>query len=309
MSEGQVSSTNNQEYVPPVIEIDTYEPSEMADRVGLVGVTKTDLDTLTMLGLSILAGVFMALGTQLSLLVTHTATSNYGLNQLIGGVAFTLAMVLIVITGAELFAGNCLIVMSCMARKITGKALTRNLIIVFIGNFIGALTLVLWIYNSEQWMMNNYLLGAKIVLMANDKVNIPFGVAFVRGLLGNALICLGVWLCYSGRSNIDKILALLWPTSCLIACGFEHCVVNMWLIPMGLVLKGHRAVLAAAEKVHGGKLDLSNLTFFKGFLIDNLCPVVLGNFFGCIVLVAGAYWFVYLRPSKECRKGPKDGRK
>lgn len=290
---------NNQEYTAPVIEIDAYEPSEMAARVGLVGISKTNLGTLTMLGLSILAGVFIALGAQLSILVTHTATSNYGLNQLIGGTAFTLAMVLIVITGAELFAGNPLVAMSFMARKITGRALVRNLIIVFIGNFIGALTLVLWIYNSEQWMMNNYLLGAKIVLTANDKVNTSFGAAFARGMIGNTLICLGVWLCYCGRSNMDKILALLWPTSCLIACGFEHCVVNMWLIPMGLILKSHRAVLATAEKVHGGKLDLSHLTFFKGFLIDNLCPVVLGNLFGCIVLVAGAYWFVFLRSSKN----------
>ena len=299
MSDGQVSSTNNQEYASPVIEIDTYELPEMADRVGQVGISKTRLGTLTMLALSILAGVFMALGAQLAILVTHTATSNYGLNQLVGGVAFTLAMVLIVITGAELFAGNCLVAMSFMARKITCKDLARSLIIAFIGNFIGALTLVLWIYTSEQWMLNNYLLGAKIVLMANDKVNIPFGVAFVRGLLGNALICLGVWLCYSGRSSIDKILALLWPVSCFIACGFEHCVVNMWLIPMGLVLKGNKAVLAAAEKAHGGTLDLSNLTFLKGFLMNNLSPVVLGNLFGDIVLVAGAYWFVYLRSSKK----------
>ena len=186
-----------------------------------------------------------------------------------------------------------------MARKITGKDLARNLIIAFIGNFIGALTLVLWIYVSKQWTISNHLLGAKIVLAANDKVNIPFGAAFARGVLCNALVCLGIWLCYSGRSNMDKILALLWPISCLIACGFEHCVVNMWLIPMGLVLKGNSAVLAAAEKIHGGKIDLSNLTFFKGFLIDNLFPVVFGNLFGGIVLVAGVYWFIYLRPSKR----------
>ncbi|NUO07041.1 MAG: formate/nitrite transporter family protein, partial [Candidatus Brocadia sinica] len=191
---------NNQEPTAPVIELDTYEPSEMADQVGQVGISKTNLGALTMLGLSILAGVFIALGAQLSILVTHTATSNYSLNQLIGGVAFTLAMVLIVITGAELFTGNPLVAMSFMARKITGKDFVRNLIIVFIGNFIGALTLVLWIYNSEQWMMNNYLLGAKIVLAANNKVNVPFGVVFVRGMIGNALICLGVWLCYRGKS-------------------------------------------------------------------------------------------------------------
>jgi len=299
VTDAQTGSTNNQEYAVPIIEIDAYAPAKMADKVGQVGVAKSQLGTLTTFALSILAGVFIALGIQLSMLVTHTATSSYGLNQLVGGVAFTLALVLIVIAGAELFTGNCLIAMSFMARKITGKDLARNLIIAFIGNFVGALTLVLWIYISKQWTINNHLLGAKIVLAANDKVNIPFGAAFARGVICNALVCLGIWLCYSARSNMDKILALLWPISCLIACGFEHCVVNMWLIPMGLVLKGNSAVLAAAEKFHGGKLDLSNLTLFKGFLIDNLFPVVLGNLFGGIVLVAGVYWFIYLRPSKR----------
>ncbi|MDQ1271794.1 MAG: formate transporter [Planctomycetota bacterium] len=299
MSNAQNSEPLPQEQAIPVIEIDAYAPAKMADRVGMVGVAKSQLSTLTTFALSILAGVFIALGMQLSMVVTHTATSNYGLNQLVGGVAFTLSLVLIVIAGAELFTGNCLIAMSFMARKITGKDLARNLIIAFIGNFIGALTLVLWIYNSNQWTINNYLLGAKIVLAANDKVSLPFGVAFTRGVLCNALVCLGIWLCYSGRSNMDKILSLLWPISCLIASGFEHCVVNMWLIPMGLILKGNSAVLAAAEKVHGGQLDLSNLTFFKGFLIDNLVPVVFGNLFGGIVLVAGVYWFIYLRPSKK----------
>jgi formate transporter len=300
---------DDQKYlIPPVIKIDTYKPAEMAEKVGLVGVTKSSLDTLTMLALSMLAGIFIALGTQLFIVVTHTATSNFGINQLIGGIAFTLSMVLVVITGAELFNGNCLVVMSFMAKKITGKALTRNLIIAFIGNFIGALTVVVWTYNSELWMMSSHLLGAKIVLMANDKVNTPLGVAFTRGVMGNALICLGVWMCYCGRSNIDKILALLWPISCLMACGFEHCVVNMWLIPMGIVLKENSAVLAAAEMVHGGMPDLSNLTFFKGFLIDNLCPVVLGNLFGGIVLIASTYWFVHLHPSKKYERRDKDER-
>ncbi len=296
---GTQDNSTTQEYAMPVLEVDAYAPAKMADRVGMVGVSKSKLSTLTLLALSILAGVFIALGAQLWMLVVHTATSNYGLNQLVGGVAFTLALVLIVIAGAELFTGNCLIAMSFMARKITGRDLARNLIIAFIGNFIGALTLVLWIYNSGQWMANNYLLGAKIVLTANDKVNIPFGAAFTRGVLCNTLVCLGIWLCYSGRSNLDKMLALLWPISCLIACGFEHCVVNMWLIPMALVLKGNSSVVAAAEKVTGGKLDISNLTFFKGFLIDNMVPVVLGNLFGGVVLIAGVYWYIYLRPSKK----------
>ena len=289
----------------PVIGIDASTPEEIAEKAEFVGTARINLGALTLFVLSILAGVFVALGTQLFVLVTHTATSSYGLNQLVGGVAFTLAMVLIVITGAELFVGNPLVAMSFLSRKITGRAFARNIIIAFIGNLIGALSLVVLIYTSEQWMMSNYLLGAKIILLSNEKVNTSFGVLFARGMMGNALICLGVWLCYCGKSNIDKILSLLWPVSCLVACGFELGVVNMWLIPMGILLKDNRAVLTVAEKAHGGKLDLSHLTFFKGFLLDNLFPVVLGNAIGGIVLVAGAYWFVYLHHPGKGKEVPR----
>lgn len=298
MEEEEITSTSDMS-IAPLIDIDAYAPVKMANRVGQLGVAKANLGFLTTFFLSVNAGVFIALGIQLAMLVTHTATSNLGLNALVGGVAFTMALVLIVITGAELFTGNCLIAMSFFARKITGKDLARNLTIAFIGNFVGALTVVFWIYVSAQWTTNNHLLGAKIVIAAIDKVNMPFSVAFVRGVLCNALVCLGIWLCFSARNNLDKILSLLWPIACLIACGFEHCVVNMWLIPMGIILKGNRFVIEAAEKVHGGNLDIANLTFFKGFLIDNLFPVVLGNLFGGIVLVAGVYWFIFLRQPKK----------
>lgn len=282
----------------PFIDIDAYAPKMMANRVGQVGISKANMGFLTTLALSILAGVFIALGAQLMMMVTHTATSSFGLNALVGGVVFTMALVLIVITGAELFTGNCLIAMSFFAGKIKSNDLSRNLIIAFIGNFIGALSIVFWIYISAQWTANNYLLGAKIVIAATEKVNMTFGVAFARGVLCNSLVCLGIWLCYSARNNLDKVLSLLWPIACLIACGFEHCVVNMWLIPMAIILKGNRFVMDAVERANGGALDIANLTFTKGFLVDNLIPVVLGNLFGGIVLVAGVYWFVFLRTPK-----------
>jgi len=293
-----VSSTS-QLASTPFIDIDAYSPKMMASRVGQVGISKANMGFLTTLALSILAGVFIALGAQLMMRVTHTAESSFGLNALVGGVVFTMALVLIVITGAELFTGNCLIAMSAFSGQITKGDLSRNLTIAFIGNFIGALSMVFWIYISAQWTMNNHLLGAKIVIMANEKVNMTFGVAFARGVLSNSLVCLGIWLCFSARNNLDKILSLLWPISCLIACGFEHCVVNMWIIPMGLVLKGNRFVMEAVERVNGGALDIANLTLVKGFIGYNLVPVVLGNLFGGIALVAGVYWFVFLRTPKS----------
>jgi formate transporter len=301
MDKNEITSTS-QLASTPFIDIDAYSPKMMANRVGQVGISKAEMGFLTTLALSILAGVFIAMGIQLTMLVTHTATSSFGLNALVGGVAFTLALVLIVITGAELFTGNCLIAMSYFAGKITSNDLTRNLTIAFIGNFIGALSMVFWIYISAQWTANNHLLGAQIVIHASEKVNLSFGVAFARGVLCNSLVCLGIWLCFSARNNLDKILSLLWPISCLIACGFEHCVVNMWLIPMGIILKGNRFVMEAVERVNGGPLDIANLTLAKGFLFDNMVPVVLGNLFGGIILVAGVYWFAFLRIPKSMGK-------
>src|SRR4030065_587140 len=146
MIETKDTDISNEWYDNLVTETDACEPFETARKAGLVGGARMNLDALTLLGLSILAGVFIALGMQLSVLVTHTATSSYGLNQLAGGVAFTLAMVLIVITGAELFLGNPLVIMSFLSGRITGRAFTRNVIIAFIGNLIGALTMVSWIY-------------------------------------------------------------------------------------------------------------------------------------------------------------------
>ncbi len=163
--------------------------------------------------------------------------------------------------------------------------------------------MVFWIYYSAQWTANDHLLGAKIVIAANEKVNMTFGVAFARGVLCNALVCLGIWMCFSARNNLDKVLSLLWPIACLIACGFEHCVVNMWVIPMGLVLKGNRFVMEAVERVNGGPLDISNLTIAKGFIGYNLFPVVLGNLFGGIILVAGVYWFVFYENQKNKKIG------
>ena len=289
-------NNTNQDALEPIIDINAYAPARMAQRVGEVGIAKTKLETKTLFASSILAGVFIAMGMQLSVLVTHATNTNLGLSQLVGGVAFTLALILIVISGAELFTGNCLVAISFMAKKITGKALARNLIISFIGNFIGASSLVVLIYASGQWEFNHHLLGAKILLAANQKVNMPFHVAFARGVLCNGLVCLAFWLCYSGRSNIDKILSLLWPITAIIACGYEHSVVNMWLIPMGIAVKANREVITVAENVTSGILDLSNLTFFKGFLIDNLFPVSIGNLLGGF-MIASAYWFIYLRHS------------
>ena len=146
--------------------------------------------------------------------------------------------------------------------------------------------------------MNTNLVGAKALLIANAKVSLPFIVAFSRGVLCNALVCLAVWLCMSGRTTTDKILSILFPITAFVALGFEHSVANMYFIPMGLLLKNNPAVLEAAAVLTGKVNDFSCLTI-RGLFMKNLLPVTLGNIIGGGVLVGLVYWFIYLRGKKE----------
>ncbi|MFL7794178.1 MAG: formate/nitrite transporter family protein, partial [Anaerolineae bacterium] len=129
--------------------------------------------------------------------------------------------------------------------------------------------------------------------IANAKVNLSFTEGVIRGILCNILVCLAVWLCVSGRSVIDKILAIVFPITAFVASGFEHSIANMYFIPLGLLLKGEPEVLTAAGKVAG---DLINLNL-QGFA-NNLIAVTTGNIFGGGFMVAAAYWFIYRRPQE-----------
>jgi formate/nitrite transporter len=273
-------------------DIDAYTPAQMAARVEKAGIGKANLDGLTMFALAMLAGAFIALGAIFYTFVVHDSSLSLGLTQLLGGLAFCLGLILVIVAGAELFTGNNLIVMAWVSGNISMGQLLRNWVIVYIGNFVGALIMVILIYLSGHWEFND--VGIKALLIANQKVNLPFTEALVKGILCNMLVCLAVWLCFAGRSVTDKILAILFPISAFVALGFEHSVANMYFIPAGLLLLEDAGMVSAASQAAGGALDLSRLTI-NGYLIGNLLPVTLGNIIGGGFLVATVYWFVYLR--------------
>ena len=273
---------------------DAYTPAQMAARVEKVGIVKGNLDFLSTFTLSVLAGAFIAFGAILYTYVIHDSGLSSGLTKLIGGLVFCLGLILVVVAGAELFTGNNLIIMAYVSRKITLERLLRNWIIVFSGNLIGALAVVVLVSQTGQWTAASGAVGVQALTIANGKVNLTFTQALSRGILCNTLVCLAVWLCFSGRSVTDKVLAIIFPITAFVALGFEHSIANMYFIPAGLLLKHNPQVLSAAAKVLGQAPDLSNLTV-SGFLIKNLLPVTIGNIIGGGFLVGIVYWFVYLR--------------
>jgi formate transporter len=288
--------------------IDAYVPAQMAVRVEKAGIVKGNRDFLSTFTLAMMAGVFIALGAVFFTFVIHDSILSVGLTKLIGGFVFSLGLILVIITGAELFTGNNLIVMAFVSRKITLGQLLNNWSIVFIGNFVGSLIVVFLIFLTGMWTAGNASVGVTALTIANAKVNLTFWQALSKGILCNILVCLAVYLCFSGRSVTDKILAILFPITAFVALGFEHSVANMYFIPVGLLLKNSPEVLAAAQDMLGQVPDLSNLNLY-GFLVDNLLPVTIGNIIGGTIFIGLAHWFLYLRPAavEPIRKLMTDG--
>jgi formate/nitrite transporter len=272
---------------------DAFSPGEIASLVETRGVAKAGAPALATFVLALVAGAFIALGAVLSTTVATGSTLGVGPTRWLAGVAFSLGLILVVVAGAELFTGNNLIVMSVVAGHVPLGRLLRNWAIVYVGNAIGALSVVVMVTAAEWWRLGDATVGATALSTAAAKTDLSVTAAFARGILANALVCLAVWLATGGRSVFDKIAAIIFPVSAFVAAGFEHSIANMFFIPMGLVLRGNDEVVAAAD------LSARQLaTLDLGGLATNLASSTVGNVVGGSVLVGLVYWFVYLRPGR-----------
>jgi formate transporter len=277
--------------------IDALLPAEMAQRAEDVGIRKAGLRGDTMFALAVLAGAFIALGAMLSTIaLTGTAASwPYGVSRLLSGLAFSLGLILVVVGGAELFTGNSLLVMAWCARKVGTRAVLRSWIIVYVGNFAGALATALLCFASGQYRAASGAVGATALSIASGKLEHSFLELVVLGMLCNALVCLAVWLAFSARSTVDRILAVVPPVTAFVAAGFEHSIANMYFFPLALWIKA----LAPDDfwAAHSSSPAAYAQLTWRAFLMENLLPVTLGNLLGGALLVGLSYWFIYLLPS------------
>ncbi len=271
---------------------DCRPPAEMALKMEAVGVTKANGNIWAIALLGVLAGFFIGLGAMFATLVTTDIQIGFGLTKLAGGIVFSLGLILVVVAGAELFTGNALMVGSRASGRIRLSQLFQNWGIVYFTNLIGSLLLVLVVYYSQFWALDGFKVGVNALSIANAKVNLAFWPAFARGILCNTLVCLAVWLCFSARSTTDKILAILFPITAFVACGFEHSIANMYFIPMGITMAGQAKVLGVAG-LTASQVSNLNITGFIG----NLIPVTLGNIVGG-TFVGSIYWLIYLRKDR-----------
>ena len=292
------------------IRIDALLPQEMASRAEYLGVRKAEMPFLKMFMLAVLAGAFIALGALFATTVSagsmpvvapdgtvaYSATPPYGVIRLLAGLAFSLGLILVVVGGAELFTGNNLIVMAWASGKIRGLAVLRNWVIVYIGNFLGAVGTAALMFFTKQYTFGANSVGITALKTAVGKSELTFLQAIALGILCNALVCLAVWLSFSARSTVDKILSIIFPITAFVAVGFEHSVANMYFIPYALFVKQFDP--AFIQTVSSQVPHLDQLTW-QAFFLNNLLPVTIGNIIGGAVLVAAVYWAIFLRPAES----------
>jgi len=270
----------------PLFSFDAYSPQQIAVRVEESGVAKAHLPLLTLTLLGLLAGAFIALGGLYYTIVASDATLGFAATRVLGGLVFSVGLVLVIVAGAELFTGNNLLAMAWVDGRISTGELVRNWSVALAANAVGAAGIALLVMLSGHPQMNGGAVAATAVKIAAAKTSLPFAKAFVAGILCNLLVCMAVWLSLAGRSVVDKAVAIVLPISAFVAAGFEHSVANMYFIPLGILLRD------SVDAAHFTGISSLN---WQGY-VHNLVPVILGNIVGGSGLVALVYHMIYRRP-------------
>ena len=267
----------------------SLSPAEIAARYAVLGEAKAKKPTAILIVLGMMAGALIALGS------ASTNTASYGITdtwtaRMVCSLLFPFGLGCVMIIGAELFTGNCMITLPLMEKRCTALQMLRNWILVYTSNFVGAFLVALGCAWFGQMNYSDGLLAVYTMKVAIAKCNISFANGVVSGILCNFLVSLGVLMSISGKDATGRMLGAYLPVCFFVLCGFEHCVANMYYISAGLLAK---AVPAYAELAIAKGLDLSALTV-SNFLFGNLLPVTIGNIIGGGGLGL-AMWFCYLR--------------
>lgn len=278
-----------------MINVNCNTPANVADNLSkTICVVKTTMSNSKLAILGIFAGVYIGFGACLATLVSSDAAKYVGLGlaRFFTGMVFSVGLMLVVIAGAELFTGNNLMLMGVLDRKTSIGKMFSKWLIVYVANFIGAVFLAYLYYLTSLWKTgDNMAVGVNALKLANFRMNLTFVEALTRGILCNWLVCLAVWMALASREVIGKIFSCLFPIMVFVASGFEHCVANMYFIPMGIFLKASNQIVAEG-------LDLTSLTW-ANFFTKNLIPVTIGNIIGGGIFVACLYWWVYVRNTAD----------
>ena len=255
-----------------------------------VAIGKTKLGIAPAFALAIMAGMMIATGATFMLLVKGDATLSFGPSQVLGGLCFALGLLCVIVAGAELFTGNCLMVCAAAEGKISWGAMLKNWVIVYVGNLVGSLIIVAILIGGNFAGMNGGAVGDAMINVAYSKISLAPHVIFFRGIMCNWLVCLAVWMGFAGRTVIDKVFTSIFPVMAFVACGFEHCVANMFFLPMGIAALN---TYGFKGDIDPAKLDAITQALNAGGACYNIGLATLGNIVGGAIMVGIVYWVAF----------------
>lgn len=260
-----------------------YKPEQIAKLTVETGTKKAKNSLSTVLTLGFLGGAFIALGFLLDIRVIAGAPAEWGsIAGFIGAAVFPVGLILVLLAGGELLTGNMMAVsLARFKKKISTLELVKNLTLVTISNFAGAL-FVAYFFGHVVGLTGSGVYLEKLVSMAGHKIEDSFIQAFISGIGCNWLVALAVWLSYGSDNMSGKILGIWFPTMAFVAIGFQHVVANMFLIPAA-IFEGY---------------------YSWGEYFMNFIPVWLGNLTGGAIFVAAAYWMSYLKQDQATLEAP-----
>lgn len=221
----------------------------------------------------------------------------YGLSRVAGGLAFSVGLALVVLTGAELFTSTSMTLVARASGLITWRKLIAHWSIVYIGNFVGAATIVALVWFGSSWLQAGGLWGKVVLDTTLGKLHHGFFEAFALGIACNLLVCLAVWVAFSGRTITDKVLGVTGPVALFVAAGFEHSVANMFMIPFGILIKNFASPDYWVQ-IGTDASTYASLTW-GNFLVGNLLPVTLGNIIGGGLMIGVYYWLIFRFGKKQ----------
>lgn len=256
--------------------------------------SKVEMTKENLIARSVLAGALIGMGAAASSVAAHTI-SDVGLARLAAAVVFPVGLMMVILLGAELFTGDCLMAMSVTDGKQSLKEVIRVLVSVYFGNFVGAGVLALLINMSGQLNYSGGMLGAYTIKVAMGKVNVSFMEGITSGLLCNVLVCAAVLMAICAKDVTGKLIAVFFTIMLFVTAGFEHCVANMYYITAGLLAKLNPSYVSLAMEQYGYSVEqLRHLNLYH-FLVTNLVPVTIGNLLGGIVFLGLPLYYMNSR--------------
>ena len=280
--------------VENIPQIGAIPPAEMAKLAEQTAVGKTKKHPEVTIVLAILAGIFVSIaGMFYTIITTGSQDMPYGMVKFVGGMGFSVALMMVVLCGAELFTSNTLLLMGKATGRLKFPQIAKNWTMVYFGNFAGSLLFAGLVYYGGVMEGAGGGVGLSAMYIAKAKLGHTFGQAVVLGLLCNLIVCLTYWMTLASRDATGKMLACVLPVAAFLAAGFEHSIANMYLLPMGYLVKE----LAGPEfwQAIGYTYQDFEMINLGNIFMMNLIPVTIGNIIGGGVMVGLSKWFVHLR--------------